>query len=182
MVHGDKQCCVRRSSPLSTRELQLATLSLGYATAVLAAGAALVLLCTRSDGEDLALAEEVNFASKIQRVLSGAFPAFDATFVGSLRTNWTATAMVQMRSARGLLDASETEQKFIEDSKTRWRKDVAHHGLKHCALPSCDKRAAVWIVFQVSLRVVLIRGARGAALGGAQAGLPRNHGRTAGCD
>ena len=28
----------------------------------------------------------------------------------------------------------------MEDDKTRWRADVAQHGLKHCALPSCDKR------------------------------------------
>ena len=36
-------------------------------------------------------------------------------------------------------------------------------------------------LFRVSLRVVLLRGARGAALEGAQAGLPRNLGITACC-
>ena len=30
----------------------------------------------------------------------------------------------------------------MEDDKARWRTDVAQYGLKHCALPSCDKREA----------------------------------------
>ena len=48
--------------------------------------------------------------------------------------------MVQMRRERRLLDATEKTQKMIEENKTRWRADVEHHGLKHWALPSCDKR------------------------------------------
>ena len=28
---------------------------------------------------------------------------------------------------------------MMEDQETRWRADVAQHGLKRCALPSCDK-------------------------------------------
>ena len=47
--------------------------------------------------------------------------------------------MVQMRRERHLLDASEEAQKVMEDQETRWRADVAQHGLKRCALPSCDK-------------------------------------------
>ena len=86
------------------------------------------------------LGEEVILASRIELLLSRAFYKFDATFVASLRTKWTAAAMVQMRRERCLLDVSEETQKNIEESKTRWRVDVAQHGLKHCALPSCDKR------------------------------------------
>ena len=145
--------------PLSTRSLQLAGLFLGYATAVLAADLLLGLLFLRLDNEaqafvlrvvdcmlpatrslpDTWLGEEVNFVSAIQQALSGAFPTFDATFVASLRTKWTAAAMVQMRRERGLLNITEKARKLIEDSKTRLRADVAQHGLKHCALPSCNK-------------------------------------------
>ena len=92
--------------------------------------------------------------------------------------------MVQMRRERDLLDVSGKIEKNIEDGRTRRRADVAEHGLKHCSLPSCDKREASvqqQILFRVSLRVVLLRGARGAALDGAQANLSRNHGREAGC-
>ena len=176
--------------PVSTRTLQLVGLCLGYATAVLAADVLLslrVVDCMLPAGRsmaDIAIADEVGFACKIHQVLSGAFPTYDATFIASLRTKWTDAAMAQMRSARGLLDASETEQKFIEDSKTRLRADVAQHGLKRCALPSCDKpevSVQQFIVFQMSLGVVLLRGARGTVLARAQADLPRNHGRAAGC-
>ena len=83
------------------------------------------------------LGEEVTHASKVQQALSGAYPT---AFIASLRTKWTAAAMVQMRRTRDLLDAPETIQKVIKDNSTRWRADVAQHGLKHCALPSCDKR------------------------------------------
>ena len=47
--------------------------------------------------------------------------------------------MVQMRRERGLLYASEMIEKLREEGEARWRADVAQHGLKHCALPSCDK-------------------------------------------
>ena len=147
--------------PLSTRTLQLIGLSLGYATAVLAADVLLGLLCFRHHNNsevqvvlrvvdsmlpaarsvaEMWLGEEVLFASTVEEVLSGAFPTYDTVFVASLRTKWTAAAMVQMRRERDLLDASEKIQKRSEDSKASWRADVAQHGLRHCALPSCDKR------------------------------------------
>ena len=50
--------------------------------------------------------------------------------------------MVQMRRERGLVDASETINKDVQDDEARWRADISHHGLKHCALPSCDKQEA----------------------------------------
>ena len=148
--------------PLSTRSLQLAGLSLGYATAVDAADLLFWLLTKRHDVEaqafvlrvvdcmfpaarslpEITLPAEFFFVSKVQYVLSGAFPTYDATFIASLRTKWTAAAMVQMRRERNLLDVSERIGKSMEDGRTSWRADVAEHGLKSCALPACDKREA----------------------------------------
>ena len=190
--------------PLSTRSFQLVGLSFGYATAVYVAYVLLgmIFLCHDTEAQAFVrrvvdsmlpaaqslagctLEEEVVFASEIQHFLSVAFPTYDAAFVASLRAKWMDAAMVQMRRERRLLDASEKVDKAMEDAKTSWRADVTQHGLKHCALPSCDKQEASvqqQILFRVSLRVVLLRGARGVSLEGAQAGLPRNHGRAAGC-
>ena len=53
--------------------------------------------------------------------------------------------MVQMRRARGFLETTELDkavEKFIEDKKTSRRADIAKHGLKECALPSCGKLEA----------------------------------------
>ena len=63
---------------------------------------------------------------------------YDATFVASIRSKWSSVAMVQMRRERGLVDASETNNKYVQDDEARWRADISHHSLKHCALPSCD--------------------------------------------
>ena len=148
--------------PLSTRHLQLVGLSLGYVTAVLAADVWLGLLSLRHNDNSKAqafvlrvvdymlpatrslasieFAEEVALASNIEQVLSGAFPTYNATFVAILRAKWTAAAMVQMRREHRLMDASEKVEKAIKDGETSWRADVSEHGLKHCALPSCDKR------------------------------------------
>ena len=70
------------------------------------------------------------------------FPLFDAAFVASLHEKWTAAAMVQMRRARNLLDVVDSNDRGVEEEMTRWRTDVAEHGLKECALPLCDKRAS----------------------------------------
>ena len=148
--------------PLPARSLQLVGLSLGYATAVLAAHLLLKLLSERPNIEaqafvqrvvdcmlpaarslaDTTLGEEFIFAAIMHNTLSGVWPLYDAAFVASLRSKWTAAAMVQMRRERNLLDASEKVKKVIERDDARWRADFAEHGLKHCALPSCDKREA----------------------------------------
>ena len=151
-----------RHPPLSSRELQLVGLSLGYATALRAAGGMLALLCSRRDVEavrafvlrvvdcmlpaarslpEYTLADEFNLASTVQQVLSDAF-TYDAIFIASLRSKWSAAEMVQMRRERSLLDALEKVDQTMEADKARWRADVAEHGLKECALPSCDKREA----------------------------------------
>ena len=142
--------------------MQLMGLSLGYATAekgaVLLFGSLSecrdvkaqafvlrvvdIMLPAARSVADITLGEEVNFAGTIQHVISGAFPTFDAAFIASLREKWSTAAMMQMRRERRLLDASEKVEELIEGSMTRWRADIAEHGLKHCALPSCDKRAA----------------------------------------
>ena len=87
------------------------------------------------------LGEEIDFAHAIQGALSGAFP-YDATFVASLRSKWTSAAMVQMRRERGSWDVSEEVNQYMKEDTARWGADVAKHGLKECALPSCDKREA----------------------------------------
>ena len=149
---------------LPTYDQQRAGLSLGYNTAVLAADVLLMNLCSQPDVEaqayilrvvdcmlptarslpGFALADEKIFVSNVQKLLSGDFvyPTFDAAFIASLRAKWTAAAMVQMRRARNLLNAREAIDEAVEDDRTRWRADVAQHGLKECALPSCDKREA----------------------------------------
>ena len=88
------------------------------------------------------LIEEMGFAYTIHQALSRTSPTFDTTFVASLRTKWTAAAMVQMRRERDFLDASKKIEKASEDGEASWRADVAEHGLKRCSLPSCDKREA----------------------------------------
>ena len=147
--------------PLSSWDLQLVGLSLGYATALRAAHRLLSLLGWRPDVKmhafvlrvvdcmlpaarsltEYTLGEEINFADVIQSALSGAFTC-DAMLVASLRSKWTSALMVQMRRERGLFDVSKEVNKSIEADKASWRADVAEHGLKHCALPSCDKREA----------------------------------------
>ena len=145
--------------PLLSRHLQLVGLSLGFSSALLAATQLLALLDMHHDVEAFVLrvvdfmlpaarsltgytlGDELRFADAIQQTLSGSF-ASDATFVASILSKWTSAEMVQMRRERGLLNASEEMDENFQDSTARWRADVAEHGLKHCALPSCDKREA----------------------------------------
>ena len=87
------------------------------------------------------LGEEVGLSGTIQEALAGAF-AYDATFLASIRSKWSSVAMVQMRQKHGLLDATEMMQKASDDVKESRRADVAEHGLKHCALPSCGNQEA----------------------------------------
>ena len=146
--------------PLSTHNQQLFGLSFGYATVVFAAHLMLLLLPLHQTFEaqsfvlrvvdcmlpaarslpNATLPSEISFAATVQRALSNTW--YNATFIASLRTKWTAAAMIQMRRERRLLDASETVQNVLKGDKTRWRADVAQHGFKHCALPACDKREA----------------------------------------
>ena len=152
--------------PLAARLLQLNGLSLGYATAVEAARVVLGSLVTNTGLNahgvnhaqafvlrvvdsmqpaarsltDCRLAEEISLTFHLQQALTGHFPELNAAFVASLHMKWTAASMVQMRRARDLLDASDTIKGALERDKACWRADVAKHGLKECALPSCGKR------------------------------------------
>ena len=147
----------------STRGLQLTGLCMGYCTAITAASLLLAWLHVRHDAEaeafvlrvvdcmlpavrslrDRTSPNEECFAHTIQNALSGQpRPTYHAAFLASLRTKWTDDAMVQMRRERSLLDVSENIGENIEKVQTRWRADVAEHGLKCCSLPSCDKREA----------------------------------------
>ena len=48
--------------------------------------------------------------------------------------------MVQMLRARDLLDNRKELEDMVKGDKACRRADIEKHGLKHCALPSCDKR------------------------------------------
>ena len=50
--------------------------------------------------------------------------------------------MIQMCRERRLLDASAEVENTLKRIKTSRNADVTEHGLKHCALPACDKREA----------------------------------------
>ena len=156
------------SRPDTARELQLKGLSLGYATALEAASQALRCIvqfpglsahdevhevqafilrvvdnmqpAARSLA-DCKLAGEVSIASYIQQALTDDF-AGDPKFLASLHTKWTAAAIVQMRRARGLLDATDFSTRALELSKAEQRADVVKYGLKECALLSCGKLEA----------------------------------------
>ena len=148
--------------PVSSRGLQLRGLSLGYATAVYGAHLLLGMLPSRHDSEaqafilrvvdcmlpatrsltGISLPSEISLASTLQYALSGASPTYNTAFVASLRTKWTAAAMVEMRRERNLLDVSEKVGQALQRNEASWRADVAEHGLKQCALPSCDKMEA----------------------------------------
>ena len=112
--------------PVPTRELQLAGLSLGYASAIDAAELLLGLVfCSRHDDKaqafvlrvvdymlpaarslsEITLPAEIFFASTVEYALSGAVSLYDATLIASLRAKWKDTAMVQTRRERDLLDA-----------------------------------------------------------------------------
>ena len=100
------KCATFDAPPLSTRNLQLVGLSLGYATAVKVAEQVLFSLCSRRNVEaeafvlrvvdcmlpasrslaNITLGEEVHFASTVEQALSGAFLTYDAAFIASLRT------------------------------------------------------------------------------------------------
>ena len=145
--------------PLSTRDLQLVGLSLGYATAIKAAD---FLLCSlRHDTEEEAFVlrvvdcilpaarsladfcpgEEIHFASTMQRVLS------DALFASTRRLSPRSVKNGRLR--RWCRCTGNVACWMHQSRSKKWSKkakragaDVAEHGLKHCALPSCDKREA----------------------------------------
>ena len=63
-------------------------------------------------------------------------------FIDALRERWMAPALMAMRAERPLADISaefEAASKRLEAAR---RADIAAHGLKHCAFPSCDKQEA----------------------------------------
>ena len=200
--------------PLSARNLQLVGLSLGYATAVLVAeqllrelvfrhdvirdveAQAFVLrmvdcmqLAARSLKTEITLGEEVTFAS------------FDSarTFwcLSRIRRNVYRLAAYKMDCCSDDADVpgtwlggsnreSRTKHPSRQNKLARRRSGARPEALRPAVVRQAGGvRAVVQILFRVSLRVVLLRGARGAALdgaqAGAQAGLPRNYGRAAGC-
>ena len=152
--------------PHTARELQLGGLSLSYTTALDAA--CRLLCCTarmpglKPEGVQKAqavvlrvvdsmqpaarslsdrLPEEVCFTIELQRAFT-TDSMLGPAFIASLSAKWTAAEMMQMRRARGLLDITEITERAREEAASKRHVDIAKHGLKHCALPSCDKQEA----------------------------------------
>ena len=90
-------------------------------------------ICTRVVGCGMR-----RFADSCVRILSRpADPCIDA-----LRDRWMAPVLVAMRAERQLADVSAQIQCASELTEAIRRTDIAAHGLKICALPSCDKHEA----------------------------------------
>ena len=53
-----------------------------------------------------------------------------------------APALMAMRKERRLADVSAEFEAAEAKHDAAYRADIAAHGLKHCALPSCDKQEA----------------------------------------
>ena len=79
-----------------------------------------------------------SFAESCVRFLRG--PA--EPFIDTLRDRWTAPALVTMRSERQLADVAADFDAAVAERVAARRADIAAHGLKRCALPSCDKQEA----------------------------------------
>lgn len=84
--------------------------------------------------------EETVFASQIDRVLAMVRPP-DA-FCRALHAHWTAPAVVDMRRFHDVEYNASEMGKTIKRVEAQRDADVAAHGLKTCALPSCAKREA----------------------------------------
>ena len=63
-------------------------------------------------------------------------------FIDALRERWMAPALVAMRAERNLDDVSAEIEGAPARVQAARRADIAAHGLKICALPSCDKQEA----------------------------------------
>ena len=65
---------------------------------------------------------------------------YDPTFCAAVLRTWRSDAVRSVLQARGALQTgiAKTEQNFAE-FQARQRADIAKHGLRDCALPSCSK-------------------------------------------
>ena len=159
--------CVVFSEQMSSRHLLLAGLSLGYATAVAAVSQALESLRRAYIGlsnvedlkafvlcvvdcmlpvsrtlKDFVFVEEHAFAYQMNQLERGLHAAMDPAFLAALHHKWTTSEMVAMRRARGLDRAIECRRDVDNMCDAVRRADIAAHGPKECALPSCGKREA----------------------------------------
>ena len=141
---------VLQEPPPSKRELQLAGLSLGYASAVRAANLLLdflhygttaqaFILCVvdsmlpaarnlsyQESGvmKSIRLPEELVFACNVQQTLeqAGKFSAREAAFIASLRTKWTTVSMVQMCRDRDCW--------ILQENARKWPKAIKPGGMQ----------------------------------------------------
>ena len=65
---------------------------------------------------------------------------YDPVFCATVLRKWRSEAVSSVLRARGVLQTGiATSEQSSADSRARKRADVAKHGLRDCALPSCSK-------------------------------------------
>ena len=95
-------------------------------------------LCGMNPGEEMRLINTINLTLKASQLQSDAFVAI-------LRAKWMAPAMVAVRDKRGINEAQLSVDISGNVARVAANRaaDIKEHGLKRCALPSCDKREAM---------------------------------------
>ena len=65
---------------------------------------------------------------------------FESTFCAAVLRKWRSEAVSSVLRARGALQTGiATSEKNSAEFEARQRADIAKHGLRDCALPSCSK-------------------------------------------
>ena len=162
-AHGQATLKNARSMPVpSPAQLQTLASAMGYTTLMLAMYRSLDLLVhplwpaaqkrtvesfilqgldviPRTAGVPAGMAGgEDRVVSIIEQLMSTR--TFDATFCAAVLRKWRSDAVSGVLQARGVLLTGVADvQRNRAEFYARQRADVAKHGLRSCALPSCDK-------------------------------------------
>ena len=99
---------------------------------------ALDVIPRTSDLHELPFATENSMFALIEQLMSP--QNYEPAFCAAVPRKWRSDAVTSVLRARGLL---QTSIAFHEENtagfKARQREDIAKHGLRDCALPSCSK-------------------------------------------
>lgn len=93
--------------------------------------------------------EEARLTGVVKGVLDNNQHTGDS-FINALRAAWNDPELVAMRNDHGFEDSEIVPQMKADSEKARakQRADAEAHGLKRCALPSCDKREATVLQYK----------------------------------
>ena len=81
---------------------------------------------------------EYNILALIEKHVST--QKYEPTFWAAVLCKWRCDAVSSVLRARGVLHTGvDDAQKLRADFEARQREDIAKHGLRDCALPSCSK-------------------------------------------